>query len=215
MSSDEKHNVQITVSDNNLYFNGPINIDSTTKLTNELVKLEVKILKETNKIRRKVNEFIKSEKEKDQELDYCSIDVKCKPIYLYITSNGGTVHQALSVYDLIRSLRVPVYTVCKGNVASSGTIISMAGTKRYISPNAFMLIHQISSSQWGTFTQITDQFENSKILMERIKTIYLEHTNMKEEELDECLKRDIYWNASICLEKGLVNEIYNPSINFD
>jgi ATP-dependent protease ClpP protease subunit len=43
--------------------------------------------------------------------------------------------------------------------------------------------------------------------MEHIKNMYLNRTKMTAEELDEQLKKDVSWNAQMCLEKGLVDEI--------
>jgi hypothetical protein len=43
--------------------------------------------------------------------------------------------------------------------------------------------------------------------MKHLKKIYIENTKLKEEELDDILKKDISWSAEICLEKGLVDEI--------
>jgi ATP-dependent Clp endopeptidase proteolytic subunit ClpP len=205
---------QLYVCENDIYFNGDINTTSMSLLSNELVKLENKIVKESRKLKKKIDDLIRTDKELssqvfDGTVDYCEIEfnVKYKPIRLFITSNGGAVYQVMAVYDLIRNLRVPVYTICKGNVASAGTILSLAGKKRYITENAYMLIHQLSSGSWGKFNYLNDMHENYKNLMEHIKRIYLENTKMSSEELDDILKRDLYWSASKCLEKGLVDEI--------
>ena len=37
--------------------------------------------------------------------------------------------------------------------------------------------------------------------------MYLEKTKISEDELNECLKRDVVWDAQICLDKCLVDEI--------
>lgn len=43
--------------------------------------------------------------------------------------------------------------------------------------------------------------------METIKTYYINHTKISVEELEQQLKEDKMWNATHCLEKGLVHEI--------
>jgi ATP-dependent protease ClpP protease subunit len=43
--------------------------------------------------------------------------------------------------------------------------------------------------------------------MEHIKLYYIKNTKLTLEELEEQLKKDISWNATLCLEKGLVDEI--------
>ncbi len=195
----------INVHEHRIYFNGNIDVGSMSKLTSEIVKMETKILKDLGKFRRNLEKHI--EKELSDEAEMVLMDIQPKPIYLYITSPGGVVTQALAVYDMIMDLRVPVYTVCKGFVASAGTIISLAGKKRYITPSSYMLIHQLSASHSGTFEKLGESYENSKILMECLKRIYLRHTKITEEEIDEVLKHDLYWDAETCLEKGLVDSI--------
>jgi ATP-dependent Clp protease, protease subunit len=193
----------INVHEHSIYFNGNIDSGSMSKLTSEIVKLETKIMKDLGKFRRNLEKHI--EKDLADEAEMVVLEIQPKPIYLYITSPGGIVTQALAVYDLIVDLRVPVYTVCKGLVASAGTIISMAGKKRFITPNSHMMIHQLSASHSGTFEKLGESYENSKLLMECLKRLYLKHTKITAEEIDEILKHDIYWNAETCLEKGLVD----------
>ena len=215
MESDEKFsNEQLLVCDNDIYFNGPINTTSMSKLSNELIKLESKLLKEERRLKKKIDDVLRGDKELYSQIyentnETCDVEIKVtnKPIRLFITSNGGSVHQALMVYDMISSLRIPVYTICRGYVASAGTILSLAGKKRYITQNSYMLIHQLSAGGWGKFNSMTDQYENAKKLMEHIKSIYAKTTKITLEELDEIMKHDISWNSKICLEKGLVQEI--------
>ena len=70
-----------------------------------------------------------------------------------------------------------------------------------------MLIHEIRSGYWGKFTSMTESYENSSQLMDHIKRMYTTKTKLTEDELDEQLKKDISWSATMCLEKGLVDEI--------
>jgi ATP-dependent protease ClpP protease subunit len=52
-----------------------------------------------------------------------------------------------------------------------------------------------------------DDMENSKMLMDKIKNIYKEHTKIPKKELDNILKHDIWWEAEKCLEYGLIDEL--------
>ncbi len=208
--NDVKNNEQIFVSDNDneIYFNGPVNYISMSNLIRELNKLEAKILKESTKLKRKLADMLKDDKEfENSEPKYCNIKIKSKPIKLFISSHGGSVYQVLGAFDSIKKLKVPVHSICKGFVASAGTILSLAGEKRFITQNSYMLIHQLRSSMWGKFEELKDDFENCQTLMKHLKKIYIENTKLKEDELDEILKKDISWSAEICLEKGLVDEI--------
>lgn len=203
--NDTKNNEKLFISgrNNEIYFNGPINYISMTNLIEELNKLQDKIIKESKVLKRKFADMTKDE----DESKYCFVKIKYKPIKLYISSHGGSIYEVLGAFDSIRNMSVPVHTICKGFVASAGTILSLAGTKRFITQNSYMLIHQLRSAMWGKYEELNDDFENCKTLMKHLKKIYVENTNLKETELDDILKKDISWSAEICLEKGLVHEI--------
>ena len=137
------------------------------------------------------------------------IEFKPKPLYLHIFSPGGCVYSGFNLYDYIIEYKkqIPVYTIVEGMAASAATFISIAGTKRYISPNSYMLIHQLSTFIGGNFEQIQDGYDNSKKSMEKIMNIYKTHTNINKKKIPNILKHDLNWDAEQCLSYGLVDEI--------
>lgn len=130
------------------------------------------------------------------------------PIYLHINSYGGSIFAGFDAVDYITSCKVPVYTIIEGCAASAATLMSVVGKKRYIRPNAYMLVHQLSSGMWGKMNEIEDDFVNLKELMNNIKTIYEKHTKIPKKELNEILKHDLWWRPEKCLSLGLVDELY-------
>ena len=70
-----------------------------------------------------------------------------------------------------------------------------------------MLIHQLSSITWGKMTEIEEDVVILKELMKQIKILYKTYSNITEEKIEELLKHYLWWNADICLEKGLVDEL--------
>lgn len=128
-------------------------------------------------------------------------------IHLRIYSYGGDVLAGLASVDTIRSLKTKVYTYVEGAAASAATIISIAGNKRFIGKNSFMLIHQLSAVCAGTFEHLEDEQENNRRMMNTIKTLYKEYTKIPMKELDNILKRDIWFDSATCLKYGLVDSI--------
>jgi len=130
-------------------------------------------------------------------------------LHLHIQSYGGLVHSALATYDAIKTSKIPIHTYVDGVSASAATLLNIAGTKRFIYENSFMLIHQVRMEYWGTFThqELSDDQKNSENLMKALKKIYLESTKLKESKIDELMKHDLYFSAEECLEHGLVDEI--------
>jgi ATP-dependent protease ClpP protease subunit len=129
------------------------------------------------------------------------------PIELHISSEGGEVFPALSTVDKILSNSVPIYTHCEGIVASAATLMSVVGKKRTISKNCCMLIHQVSSGMWGNYQQLKDEMQNLDLTMKIIKNIYFKHTNFKESDLEDMLKKDLCLEPNDCLKLGLVDLI--------
>ncbi len=206
---------QIIVRENagEIHFNGEIDEITMHRLTIAILELEDKLLKKCRSLKRKFSEISDEKEKKDKDnvfdLEESNMIVKIEPspIKLYITSPGGYIYQVFGVIDTIKSTKVPVHTYCKGMVASAGTLLSLAGKKRYISENSYMLIHELRGGNWGKYSQLKDQFENQTQLMKHIKDYYIKYTKLTDEQLEEQLKKDNMWNAEKCLEVGLVDEI--------
>jgi ATP-dependent Clp endopeptidase proteolytic subunit ClpP len=182
-------NNKIYLKENHLYFHdqvNEINVDLVKKLMRDYLH---KITKTKNQ-----NTFMV---------------IKQKPLFLHIYSPGGDVYAGLSLYDFITEYNknTPVYTVVEGVAASAATIISVAGCKRYITPNSYMLIHQLSTYFGGNFEQIKDEFGNCEKIMKQLKDIYSKRTKLTKNQLTDILKRDINWCANDCKKYGLVDEI--------
>jgi len=185
----QKTDDKIYLTDNHLYFNNEVSKQSVDQVKKLMREYAQKIQKMTK------NTFLES--------------VKSKPLYLHIYSPGGDVHAGFTLYDYIQEYNkfIPVHTIVEGLVASAGTIISCAGAYRYITPNSYMLIHQLSTFMGGNFEQLKDEFNNCQKIMDRIISIYTKHATIQKKNLPDILKHDIIWDATECLKQGLVNEV--------
>jgi ATP-dependent Clp endopeptidase proteolytic subunit ClpP len=130
------------------------------------------------------------------------------PIYLHINSYGGSVFAGFAAIDMIISCKVPVYTIIEGCAASAATMMSIVGAKRFIRPNSYMLVHQLSSGCWGKMNEIEDEYENLKELMKNIKSIYEKYAKIPKKDLTDVLKHDLWWNPEKCMSYGLVDELW-------
>jgi len=128
-------------------------------------------------------------------------------IKLRINSYGGSLFAGLAILDTIRRLKSQVHTYVDGAAASAATIISVAGTKRFIGKNSLMLIHQLSTGNYGKYSELEDDMENNKRLMKAIKDIYKQYTKVPMKQIDEILKHDLWFDSAKCLELGLVDTI--------
>lgn len=174
-------NITIYSFSNHIYFNDDINNNTSFKLNNALRLMESKLK---------------------------SLNIDNIPIYLHLTTNGGLIHAAFSIIDCMNSISLPIYTVIEGYVASAGTLISVSGEKRYISKNAYVLIHELRSGFWGKMSEMEEEMTNIKKIQEHLINIYLNKTSLKKKKLNRILKKDIEWNAEEAIEFGIVDEIY-------
>lgn len=134
-----------------------------------------------------------------------------KPIYLHITTNGGDLLAGFFGFDRIRSSKIPINTIIEGSVASAGSILSIAGETRYMTPNSYLLIHQLRTGIIGTYEELVDEKNNCNQFMSRLVNLYHSNCNGKltKTKIREILKRDIFWNVETAMSNGLVDEIWN------
>lgn len=158
------------------------------------------------KIRKKIDKKILEFKKFSLENDINSINSTFH-INLHINSYGGTVSDSFNLHDYIKGSPIPIYTYIEGIVASAATIVSVAGKKRFMTPNSMLMIHQLSSWFGGKYEEFNDEKSNLDLIMKMIKNIYTTNTNLKIKKLNQLLKRDIYLGADQCLEYGFVDEI--------
>jgi ATP-dependent protease ClpP protease subunit len=194
----DKEKPNIRRIENSIFFSDRITYQTVHELNYLLHQVETDILEDVK---------IAESDAKKTKAKMVDVIVEPKPIVLHITTNGGLVHAAFSVVDTIRALRVPVHTVVSGYVASSGTLISLAGKRRFITPNSFMMIHEIRSGFWGRYSDARVEHENMTKLMDHIIGYYIDKTKITRERLSDMLRTDTDLNATECLEMGLVDVI--------
>ena len=146
--------------------------------------------------------------EMDKKLCVTNLFLDVKPnINLRINSYGGSLFAGLATVDAIRNLKSEVHSYIEGAAASAATLISVVCNKRYIGKYSKMLIHQLSASSYGKYTELEDDMENNKHLMDTIKAVYKEYTKVPMKKLNEILKHDLWFDSKTCLKLGLVDFI--------
>lgn len=177
----EKH---ISVQDNKIYFYSGVNRNACCELNKKISELESKAITLSQ-----------------------NLDMPAPPIKLYINSGGGSIVSGIASMDTMLRCKVDVETYVDGFSASAGTFLSVVGKRRFMSRNSYMLIHQLSSNFWGTYSNFDDEKKNLDLMMKTIKDIYKQYTKLPMKKLDEMLKHDLMWDAQTCLKYGMIDEI--------
>ena len=87
--------------------------------------------------------------------------------------------------DTILRSKVPVWTYVDGFAASAATFMSVVGDHRFMSRNSYMLVHQLSTSFWGTYANFEDEKQNVDMMKKKIKKDYKEYTLRSIENLKD------------------------------
>lgn len=132
-----------------------------------------------------------------------------KDVYFYINSPGGSVYDALAIYDTMELIKNDIQTVGIGVQASAAAFLLSSGTKgkRSILPNATVMIHQPSS---GTRGKVTDQeidLRESLRIKKLLEGIMAKNTGQKPEKIHEDMERDKWLNANEAKKYGIVDEV--------
>lgn len=132
-----------------------------------------------------------------------------KDISMYINSPGGVVTSALSILDTMRYIKCDVSTLCIGQACSAGSLLLSSGTKgkRYVLPNARVMIHQPSGGAQGQATDIEIHAREILNLRERLNKIYADNTGQDIETINKAMERDRFMSAEDALEFGLVDKV--------
>lgn len=132
-----------------------------------------------------------------------------KDISFYINSPGGSVPAGLAIYDTMQYIKCDVSTICMGMAASMGAFLLSSGAKgkRYILPNAEVMIHQPSGGAQGQATEILIAADHIQKTKERLNRIIAENTGKPVEEVARDTERDNWLSAEDALEYGLVDKI--------
>lgn len=141
--------------------------------------------------------------------------LKAKEITFRIVSPGGECIAGFALYDYILSLRsegIVVNTVALGWAASMSGILLQAGTKRYIAPNAHILIHNLTVQLPDLkLPDIEDEIVFIKMLEKRGTEILAERSKLSLEEIEERMERKNWWfGAQEAVKLGFADSLWPP-----
>lgn len=135
-----------------------------------------------------------------------------KDIVMYINSPGGGVTAAMAILDTMNYVKSDVSTVCIGLAASGAAIILSAGKrgKRYILPNAEVMIHQPIGGTEGQASDIAITAKQILKLKDKLNRILAKNANKTIAQVEMDSDRDYYMSAEEAKNYGIVDEIIKP-----
>lgn len=140
---------------------------------------------------------------------YLQSQKRDQDINLYINSPGGVVDDTLAIYDVMKFLSCDVATYCIGRAESGGAIVFMAGKKgkRFILPNAKVMIHQPFGGVYGQTADIEIQAEEILKTKENLIGIMAKCTGQPVDKVREDSERDRFFDANQAVSYGICDEV--------
>lgn len=161
----------------------------------------------------------KSAKAVIQKLWYFEYTNPGKPILLVINSPGGSVDSGFAIWDQVKMISSPVYTLVTGLAASMGSILSIVAEKgkRFATKHARIMIHQplIGGVIQGQATDLEIQAKEIIKTREALIDIYKEETGQQREKIEKALDRDTWMSSFEAKDFGLIDEIVESYKDID
>lgn len=168
-----------------------------------------------------LSDAVDSDSAKDiiRKLWYLDHQAPGKPILFVINSPGGSVDSGFAIWDQIKLLSSPVYTLVTGLAASMGSLLSLVSGKgrRFATKNSRIMIHQplIGGVIRGQATDLEIQAKEMLKTRMQIVDVYVEATGKDRKAIEKAIERDNWMTADEALQFGLLDKIVTSMKDLD
>jgi|GEM_PF-3311228 ATP-dependent Clp protease protease subunit len=135
-----------------------------------------------------------------------------KPVHVFICSHGGVLDVALAVHDLLAGASFPVYTYCAGGCCSGAVIVFLAGVKRFMYPNSYLMFHETTYSNYGQdIFQERDArmiYEQMRRYNERIVDLITSRSVLEKDNVARMFHREYLMFPEEAVAAGLATKIF-------
>ena len=145
--------------------------------------------------------------------------IQSPSVVVNIRSMGGSVHDALLIYDALCALDARITTRCYGYTASAATIIAQAASQgcRESSANGLYLIHKSMCTVEGNDERLAEHIELLRKTDERIAAIYAAHSDRDAEHFAALMSANggegRWLTPAETVEAGLADRIADGGTN--
>jgi ATP-dependent Clp protease, protease subunit len=139
-----------------------------------------------------------------------------RDIHLLLSTPGGSVMHGITAYNVLRGMPISLTTHNVGNVDSIGTVIYLAGQRRYACPQTTFMLHGVA---FGTTTptqfferNLEERLEAVRADQQRISAIYSDRAGIRPADAEQFFLRGTTINANDAVDRGIVHELREVEI---
>lgn len=128
-------------------------------------------------------------------------------VKLSINSPGGSVFDALAMYNALRQHPADIHVSVIGVAASAASLVAMAGDRIEMPENAFMMIHNPLNFAYGNADDLREMADVLDKIAASLVATYAARTGLPDEEIKAMLADETWLSAAEAVEKGFADEL--------
>lgn len=128
-------------------------------------------------------------------------------IELHINSNGGSVKEGVAIYTQLKQKSCKKVGYVDGVAYSVAFLILQACDERIMGLGTSALVHNMWMSVEGNAKELRKAADDLDVLMESNRKIFLERSNLEEQQLIDMMEAETFLTPDQCLEYGLIDKI--------
>ncbi len=132
-----------------------------------------------------------------------------KDVNIYINSPGGSVSSTMAIIDTMNHIKNDVATTCVGIAASGAAMVLSAGKKgkRFILPNAEVMIHQPLGGVEGQATDIAITAKHILQTKDKLNKMLATNTGKPLAQIEKDVERDFFMTAEEAKKYGIIDKV--------
>ncbi|WP_157950429.1 head maturation protease, ClpP-related [Pannonibacter carbonis] len=132
------------------------------------------------------------------------------PIDLRLNSPGGSVFDAVAIYNALQRHEGPVTVWIDGIAASAASYVAMAGDEIVMPENAFLMIHDPSGLVMGTAADMREMADTLDKIAGTMVRGYAARSGRSEDEITALMAAETWFDATAALEAGFATRMIEP-----
>ena len=167
----------------------------------------------------RVNKFDEDAAKKFAEEVALAHNTGQKVIPVVIDSYGGQVYSLMAMISTIKHSDVPIATIVEGKAMSCGAILFSFGEEgyRFMDPNATIMIHDVSSMDWGKVEELKAGAKEADRLNDKIYHMMAQNCGKADDYfmkiVDKKKHADWFLDAKESKKHNLANHLRVPSLS--
>lgn len=135
-------------------------------------------------------------------------NINHEDIRITIISGGGDAYAALAFFDRIKASPCHIDIVVTGWAASAASLILAAGDRRYMTKNAWVMVHEDNTFiKHKSISEAEKDIKHGRRLEDQWSKLFASVTNASATFWNKVNKAETYLTAEECLKVGLIEEI--------